>query len=145
MNFASYDAKTTYRILSDQWYKTGYGAVLYALGNKGLTWETTNTLDVGMEVSLFKRLLYLRGSYYIKRTVDCINSVTIPSHSGFTTYMDNIGEIENKGFELDVRVNFIRTKDWNLTLLANLAHNRNKIVKIAESLKAYNDKVDASS
>ena len=57
--------------------------------------------------------------------------------------MDNIGEIENKGFELDVRVNFIRTKDWNLTLLANLAHNRNKIVKIAESLKAYNDKVDA--
>lgn len=96
-----------------------------------------------MEVSLFKRLLYLRGSYYIKRTVDCINSVTIPSHSGFTTYMDNIGEIENKGFELDVRVNFIRTKDWNLTLLANLAHNRNKIVKIAESLKAYNDKVDA--
>ena len=143
VNFASYDAKTTYRILSDQWYKTGYGAVLYALGNKGLTWETTNTLDVGMEVSLFKRLLYLRGSYYIKRTVDCINSVTIPSHSGFTTYMDNIGEIENKGFELDVRVNFIRTKDWNLTLLANLAHNRNKIVKIAESLKAYNDKVDA--
>ena len=50
VNFASYDAKTTYRILSDHWYKSGYGAVLYALGNKGLTWETTNTLDVGMEV-----------------------------------------------------------------------------------------------
>lgn len=142
VNFASYDAKTTYRILSDQWYKTGYGAVLYALGNKGLTWETTNTLDVGLEISILKNLLYLKGSYYIKRTVDCINSVTIPSHSGFNTYMDNIGEIENKGFELDVRANVVRTQDWNLSLFANLSHNKNQLVKIAESLKAYNDKVD---
>ena len=142
VNFASYDAKTTYRILSDQWYKTGYGAVLYALGNKGLTWETTNTLDVGMEVSILKNILYVKGSYYVKRTVDCINSVTIPSHSGFVTYMDNIGEIENKGFELDVRANVIRTRDWNLNLFANLSHNKNRLVKIAESLKAYNDKVD---
>lgn len=142
VNFASYDAKTTYRVLSDQWYKTGYGAVLHSLGNKGLTWETTNTLDVGLEISMFKQLLYLKGSYYIKRTVDCINSVTIPSHSGFNTYIDNIGEVENKGFELDVRTNIVRTRDWNLSLFANLSHNENKIVKIAESLKAYNDKVD---
>lgn len=142
VNFASYDAKTTYRILSDQWYKTGYGAVLHSLGNKRLTWETTNTLDVGLEISMFKRLLYLKGSYYIKRTVDCINNVTIPSHTGFNTYIDNVGEIENKGFELDVRVNALRTADWNLSLFANLSHNENKILKIAESLKAYNDQVD---
>ena len=142
VNFASYDAKTTYRLISDQWYKTGYGATLYALGNKNLKWETTNTLDVGMELSLLKRLFYFRGSYYVKRTVDCINSVTIPSHTGFTTYMDNIGEIENKGFELDVQSNFIRTKDWNVTVFGNLAHNDNKILKIAESLKSYNDRVD---
>lgn len=142
VSFNSYDAKTTYQMLSNQWYKTGYGATLYALGNTGLTWETTNTLDVGLEVSLFKRALYFRGSYYVKRTVDCINSVTIPSHSGFTTYKDNIGEIENKGFELDVNARIIRTKDWSVNLFANLAHNKNQIVKIAESLKAYNDRVD---
>lgn len=144
VNFASYDAKTTYRIFTDQWYKTGYGATLYAHGNPNLKWETTNTLDAGLEISVLRQLFYLRGSYYIKRTVDCINSVTIPSHTGFTTYMDNVGEIENKGFELDFRTNFIRTKDWNVTIFANLAHNENKLVKIAESLKAYNDRVDAA-
>ncbi len=144
VNFASYDAKTTYRIFTDQWYKTGYGATLYAHGNPHLKWETTNTLDAGLEISVLRRLFYLRGSYYIKRTVDCINSVTIPSHTGFTTYMDNVGEIENKGFELDFRTNFVRTKDWNVTVFANLAHNENKLVKIAESLKAYNDRVDAA-
>lgn len=142
VSFASYDAKTTYNMLTDRWYKTGYGATLYALGNKNLTWETTNTLDVGLEIGLWQQLVYLKGSYYIKRTIDCINSVTIPSHTGFRTYMDNIGEIENKGFELDIRVNVFRTRDWNLTVFGNLAHNKNRLVKIAESLKAYNDKVD---
>ncbi|MDB0714762.1 SusC/RagA family TonB-linked outer membrane protein [Bacteroides xylanisolvens] len=142
VNFASYDAKTTYRILTDQWYKTGYGAVLYSLGNQGLTWETTNTLDIGFELSLLNNLFYIRGSYYIKNTVDCINSVTIPSHSGFTTYMDNIGEVENKGVEFDVRSNVFRNRDWNVNIFANMSHNKNRIVKVAESLKAYNDKVD---
>lgn len=142
VNFASYDAKTTYKILSDQWYKTGYGAALYALGNRGLTWETTNTMDVGLELRFLRNLFYIRGSYYVKRTVDCINSVTIPSHSGFNTYMDNIGEVENKGFELDVRSNVFRNKDWNVNLFVNMSHNKNQILKIAESLKAYNDKVD---
>ncbi len=74
---------------------------------------------------LTKESSIFKGSYYVKRTVDCINSVTIPSHSGFITYMDNIGEIENKGFELDVRANVVRTQDWNLNLFANLSHNKN--------------------
>lgn len=142
VNFAPYEAKTTYQILTDQWYKTGYGATLQALGNPGLTWETTNTLDVGVEVSVLKRLIYIRASYYNKRTVDLINDVTIPSSTGFTTYKDNIGEIENKGVELDFRSNLNLSNDLFLAVFANLAHNRNKILKISESLKAYNDLVN---
>lgn len=142
VNFASYDSRTTYRILSNEWYKTGYGAVLAALGNAKLTWETTNTFDAGLEMRMLKGQLYLKGTYYIKRTRDLINDVTIPSHSGFNTYIDNVGEIENKGFELDFRADVLRTKDWYVAVFANLAHNKNKILKISESLKAYNSQVD---
>lgn len=142
VNFSPYEAKTTYLIMSDQWYKTGTGAKLQALGNKDLTWETTNTLDVGFEISVLQRLFYLKASYYNKRTVDLINDVTIPSSTGFTTYKDNIGEIENKGFELDFRSDLIRRDDLYLAIFANLAHNRNKILKISQSLKAYNDMVN---
>lgn len=142
VNFSPYEAKTTYKIMSDDWYKTGNGATLQALGNKELTWETTNTLDVGIEISVLQRLFYLKASYYNKRTVDLINDVTIPSSTGFTTYKDNIGEIENKGFELDFRSDLIRRNDLYLAIFANLAHNRNKILKISQSLKAYNDLVN---
>ena len=87
MNFPPYVARTTYKMFTDGWYKTGFGGTLYALGNTNLTWETTNTWDAGVELSLWKRLLYIKASYYQKKTVDLVNSVTIPSSTGFTTYM----------------------------------------------------------
>lgn len=142
VNFPSYAAKATYVILTDEWYKTGYGATLQAMGNRALTWETTNTLDVGIELSFLKRMFYLKANYYNKRTIDLINDVTIPSSTGFTTYIDNIGEIENEGFELDFRSDLIRNDHLYLAVFANLAHNRNKILKISQSLKAYNESVN---
>ena len=141
VNFPPYVARTTYKMFTDGWYKTGFGGTLYALGNTNLTWETTNTWDAGVELSLWKRLLYIKASYYQKKTVDLVNSVTIPSSTGFTTYMDNIGEVENKGYELEFRSEVVRRKDLFVAVFANLAHNENRILKISESLKAYNDRV----
>ena len=45
VNFPPYVARTTYKMFTDGWYKTGFGGTLYALGNRNLTWETTNTWD----------------------------------------------------------------------------------------------------
>lgn len=140
-NFPSYAARTTYEIPIDRWYKTGLSAKLKALGNKNLTWETTNSFDVGGEITLFHNLLYLKGSYYNKRTIDLINDVTVPTSTGFMSYRDNIGEVSNKGFELDLRVAAIQKPDFSLIFNANMAHNRNRIEKISESLKAYNQQV----
>lgn len=142
VNFPSYVARTTFKILTDEWYKTGLGASLMALGNKDLTWETTKEYNIGIEIGILHDLLYLDASYYRKKTVDLINDVTIPSSTGFTTYSDNIGQIENKGFELNFRANIIREKDLFVALFANLAHNKNVILKISESLKSYNESVD---
>ncbi|MEY8591278.1 SusC/RagA family TonB-linked outer membrane protein [Butyricimonas hominis] len=142
VNFPAYVARTTFKILSDEWYKTGFGATLMAFGNKKLTWETTKEYNLGIEIGLLQDLVYIDATYYRKKTVDLINDVTIPSSTGFTTYTDNIGEVENKGFELNLRTNVIRQKDLLVALFANLAHNKNKILKISESLKAYNDSVD---
>lgn len=141
VNFPAYVARTSFRILSDEWYKTGFGATLAALGNKDLTWETTKEYNIGIEIGMLQELIYLDATYYRKKTVDLINNVTIPSSTGFTTYVDNIGEVENRGFELNFRSNIYRRNDWFVALFANLAHNENKILKISESLKAYNEKV----
>lgn len=141
INFPAYAARTTYHILTDQWYKTGYGASLIALGNPNLQWETTNTLDVGFELGMWNSRIYTKFSFYNKQTVDLINDVTIPSSSGFTTYRDNIGEIRNRGVEVDLRITAIQKQDLFLAFNANLAHNQNKLMKVAHSLKEYNNRV----
>lgn len=140
-NFPAYAARFTYNISTDRWYKTGISATLQALGNTQLTWETTNTFDIGAEITLFNDRFYLKGSYYNKQTIDLINDVTIPTSTGFRSYRDNIGEVSNKGCEFDLRVTAIQSKDLFLVLNANLAHNKNRIEKISESLKAYNERV----
>lgn len=140
-NFPAYAARTSYLMFTDDWYKTGYGMTIQALGNPNLKWETTNTLDVGFEAILFNNLLYLKASYYDKTTIDLITDVTIPSSTGFKSYRDNIGEVSNKGYEVDFRISPIRRKDMNLVVNLNLAHNKNRIEKISESLKAYNKSV----
>ena len=112
-----------------------------ALGNNGLGWEKTHNMDLGLDVDMFKGLLQMNFSYYRKKTVDLVNSVTLPSSTGFTSYKENIGEVMNKGVEIKLRSNILNTKYWLVAVFANMAHNENKITKISDSLKEYNKRV----
>lgn len=70
-----------------------------------------------------------------------MNNVTLPSSTGFTTYKDNIGEVMNKGLEIQLRSTLLNTKDWYVAAFVNMAHNKNEITKISDSLKEYNKRV----
>ena len=139
VDFSPYEAQTIYKVVTDNWFKTGLGASLMALGNNGLGWEKTHNMDLGLDVDMFKGLLQMNFSYYRKKTVDLVNSVTLPSSTGFTSYKDNIGEVMNKGVEIQLRSNILNAKDWFVAVFANMAHNENKITKISDSLKEYNN------
>ena len=141
VNFPSYTAQTMYEIQNDEWYKTGYGASLIAFGNENLGWEKKYTTNLGIDFELFNGAFQFSGDYYFDKTVDLVNDVTIPSSSGFTTYKDNLGEVEGKGFEINLKSTIINTQDWSLNAFFNISHDKRKFTKIAESLKAYNDKV----
>lgn len=141
VNFPSYSATTMYEMLYDEWYATGFGAVLKALGNKNLTWEKTDKFDVGIEAQLFDKRLTVDADYYYERTMDLVNDVTLSNTSGFSTYKDNTGEVVNKGFELQLRYDLYRSKNWIVALWGNMAHNENKILKISDSQRAYNQRV----
>ena len=142
MGYAAYSARSTYTTSStSDWYSTGAGHVLYYMGNPDLGWEKTRVADVGIELGFFKDRLTFKASYYDKKTIDQITDVTIPSSSGFTSYKDNLGEVSNRGFELDLRYNFYRSKNLELTAFGKMAHNKNRIVKINDALKAYNELV----
>lgn len=143
VNFPVYAARTTYITTSTQdWYMTGLGNVLQYLGNDDLGWEKTNTIDAGFDFGMFKDRFLLKFTWYDKQTNGMITTVSLPSSSGFSGYMANIGKVENKGFEIDLRYNVIRTEDWDLTVFGNMSHNKNRIMEISDALANYNKLVD---
>ena len=141
VNYPPYAARHTYEVLMDGWHTTGIGAVLYYMGNTDLKWEKANTLNLAADIALGK-WLNVEFAWYDKRTKDLISDVTIPISSGFTSYKENMGEVLNRGIELNINTTLVERKDWELNAFVNMAHNKNKILKISNSLKAYNDRVD---
>lgn len=141
VSFPSYAATTMYEALFDEWYATGFGAVLKALGNKDLTWEKTDKYNIGIETQFFDRRLTIDADYYYEKTIDLVNDVSLSNTSGFSTYKNNMGEVLNQGFELQIRGDIFRNRDWLVAVWGNMAHNKNKILKISDSQRAYNQRV----
>jgi hypothetical protein len=142
VSFSPYMAQTTYSYYMNNWYSTGPGATVNNYGNEDLEWQKTRNYDIGLELGFMEDRLQIMPRYYIKKTRGLIASVTLPPSTGFASYLDNIGDMENKGWELSFQYNVIRNKDFNWNLTTNLVHNENIIVKISDALKAYNSEVD---
>jgi TonB-linked SusC/RagA family outer membrane protein len=143
VTFPPFAALSTYSSASaDGWYFTGMGSTLQYLGNDRLTWEKTNVSDVSLEAGLWKNRLWFKATAYDKNTDDMITSITIPASSGFISYMDNLGQVNNRGFELELRANVLQTSDWSATVFGTMARNRNRIVSVSDALKAYNELVN---
>ena len=141
VNYPPYVARSTYEIVLGRWQVHGIGANLIALGNPGLTWETTHTVNLGLDVTLWDRLT-LNFNWYNKLTKDLITDVSLPSSAGFASYKDNMGEVENRGWEFNIQYKVIQTKDWGFDLTFNGAHNKGTIKKISDSMREYNERVN---
>ncbi|MEP6846971.1 MAG: SusC/RagA family TonB-linked outer membrane protein, partial [Panacibacter sp.] len=97
--------------------------------NKNLKWESTKQLDIGIDLSLFKNRITFTGDYYSKKTFDLLLSTPIPTTSGFTTTLLNIGNIVNKGFDLDLKtINTTGALKWNTSL--NVSINKNEMTNL---------------
>ena len=81
-------------------------------------------------------------NWYNKLTKDLITDVSLPSSAGFASYKDNMGEVENRGWEFNIQYKVIQTKDWGFDVGINGAHNKGTIKKISDSMKEYNERVN---
>ena len=78
------------------------GIRLNNIPNSRLGWERNSQTDIGVEIGLLQNRIYASADYYNKRTSDLLLNVPVPTLTGYTTALQNIGEIENKGFEFTV-------------------------------------------
>ena len=99
------------------------------ISNKNLTWEKTNQLDIGLDFGVIKDRIYVSLDWYKKLTSDLLLNVQVPASVGFTNALQNIGEVENKGFEVTISSrNLVGAFGWTTDL--NFSTNKNKVLKL---------------
>lgn len=113
-------------------WRTAYGVSQNP--NPNLRWETTSMFNVGVDFSVFNARINGTVEYYNKVTDDLLYnySVPVPPYM-YSTMMANVGSMENKGIELTLSGDVIRSKDFRWTLSMNAAHNENKITSLSNT------------
>ena len=104
---------------------------LASMENSNLKWEKTAGLNFGIDFGILGNRITGNIEYYSTKTNDLLYAVSIPSITGFTSIMSNVGEIKNRGFELTINSRNIVTKDFEWTSMFNLSTNSNEITKLA--------------
>ncbi len=100
-----------------------------SLSNSQLGWERSQQLDAGIDLGLFNNRILLIVDYYQRTTKDLLLSVNVPTVTGFSSAVKNIGKMENKGWEFAINTrNLTKALIWNTSL--NLSLNRNKVVAL---------------
>ena len=87
----------------------------------------------------------MRFDYYVQNTEDQLLSLTIPPSMGFTSYMENLGSTRNKGFEFKINAHllYLPHDETYVSAFFSIASNENKLKKISNALKSYNDETDS--
>lgn len=109
------------------------GAAVSSLANPNLGWETTQQLDLGLDLNLYNDRVIFTYDYYLKNTTNLLYAVQIAQESGFGNFNDNIGEIKFWGHEFSVNTkNTMGKLKW--TTNANISFNRNVVVALAPGI-----------
>jgi len=111
----------------EQWYGNNGNA---SFANKKIKWETTITRNLAADISLWGGRLTLTPEVYWNTTKDLLYKSDLPSVVGYTSQMQNIGQVTNKGVELSVTADLLRGKDYVLSANVSFGHNKMKIDKL---------------
>ncbi len=106
------------------------GYTVSSLPNSILGWETAKQINAGLDLSALQNKLTFTADYYRRITSDMLLPVQVPAISGFTSYMSNIGKVENKGLELGSTFRTRIQNDFGVFANLNFSINRNKVLEL---------------
>jgi TonB-linked SusC/RagA family outer membrane protein len=107
------------------------------LGNSYLTWEQSKSVDVGIDIGFFGNRINITADYYDKASSGMLFGVPVPTFTGFSQTLRNLGKIRNKGIEVNLETRNIDRRDFVWTSNFNISANKNKV----EALNANNDDI----
>jgi TonB-linked SusC/RagA family outer membrane protein len=126
-NFSNYSAVETFSLGSNYNFQAGAAPTQYA--NPNLTWEKAYTSNIGMDLSLWKKIDFTFDFYHTLNK-DILYQVPLDPSSGFDLGWKNIGSVQNKGIEFSVSGNIINTKNFKWYSNLSIAYNHNQLVSL---------------
>jgi len=136
---ASYGSAGNAEIGNYTWRQTfGYGAnyngvaggTFSQIGNSELTWEQNRQSDIGLDLGLFKNRLSITFDYYKRVSDRLLFNQQLSRTTGFTTFINNIGKMQNQGIELGINGSIIQLKNFHWDMSFSISHNTNKILRL---------------
>lgn len=104
-------------------------------GKKDITWETNTNMNLGVEFELLKGKLNGGVELFYRKTTDMLNWFNVPLSLGYPGYYDNIGDMANKGVELELNYIPVNKKNFTWKINLNLTHYKNKITYLPDEKK----------
>lgn len=102
------------------------------MANASLRWETTEQYNAGLDLSFFDTRIKLIADWYLKNTRDLLLKAELPSSSGYSEAMLNVGSMRNEGVEFTLDLVPVQTKNFTWSLNFNIAMNRNTVTALTE-------------
>jgi TonB-linked SusC/RagA family outer membrane protein len=104
------------------------------IGNPDLRWETTTSIDAGIDFAILNDRLSGSIDIYKKNTTDLLLNRPIPTTSGFLSVLENVGEVQNQGIEFAINYGVIDNNDftWDLGIIAS--HNQNEVITLVDGI-----------
>src|SRR5690606_6029404 len=99
--------------------------------NPDLTWEKSNTVDVGLDLGFWNNRITASVDYYNRKSTDLLLNVPVSQITGFTSSLDNAGSVRNQGWEFELNTLNVtgQTFQWSTSL--NFSHNKNELLSLA--------------
>lgn len=132
-NIGNYLYTDTYSIENNN----GEIAVLFGQkGNPNITWESNTNLNIGTEFGFWNNRLSGSVDFFNRKTSDMLFAFSVPSSLGYSSYYANVGDMVNRGVEVELNADLIRTKNvlWSFNL--NLTHVKNEVTYLAPEHKS---------
>jgi TonB-linked SusC/RagA family outer membrane protein len=106
------------------------------LGDPNLSWENTTNYNIGLDFGLFSDRISGTVEYYKKKTTDLLLNAPIAATNGFSSITQNIGDMQNRGFEFSLNTrNFIGEFKWSTSF--NISFNKNKVLRLVDDQPIY--------
>lgn len=109
------------------------GSAIGRLANPNLKWEKTQQYNIGLDLSVLNNRLNFVADAYYKKTIDLLLDAPIPSTSGYTTVMKNIGNMENKGLEITINSRNVQTSTVNWSTDLNFSWLKNRVTALGSN------------